>query len=107
MSLFFIYAKLCSRPIFKGETIMKNYKFYNKNKENLTSNTRVDKPYDFNTAIAALNSLTEGFSYKEEELLSDEEVKEVTAKIAELEPQYKEASKKTRDKYSELEAAGV
>lgn len=105
MSLFFIYAKLYSRPIFKGETTMKNYKFYTK--ENLTSNTRVDKPYDFNAAIAALNSLTEGFSYKEEEILSDEEFKEVTAKIAELEPQYKEASKKTRDKYSELEAAGV
>lgn len=84
---------------------MKNYKFYNK--ENLTSNTRVDKPYDFNTAIAALNSLTEGFSYKDEELLSDEEFKEVTAKIAELEPPYKEASNNRMAKRNELKAAGM
>lgn len=84
---------------------MKNYKFYNK--ENLTNNTRTDRPYDFDTAIAALNSLNEEFSYKEEEILSDEEVKEITAKIAELEPQYKEASKKRRAKEKELAATGM
>lgn len=75
------------------------------NKKHLTNNARIDRPYDFNTAIAALNSLNEDFSYKDEELLSDEEVKEITAKIAELEPQYEEASKNTRAKYSELKAA--
>ena len=72
------------------------------NKKHLTSNTRIDRPYDFNTAIAALNSLNEDFSYKDEELLSDEEVKEITAKIAELEPQYKEARAKKNTKYNEL-----
>lgn len=84
---------------------MKNYKFYNK--ENLTNNTRIDRSYDFNTAIAALNSLNEVFSYKKEEILSDEEVKEITAKIAELKPQYKEASEKRRAREKKLGAAGM
>ena len=58
-------------------------------------------------AFKALNSLNEVFDYKEEEILSDEEVKELNAKLAELESQYKEAIKKCSIKREELEAAGL
>ena len=58
-------------------------------------------------AFKALNSLNEVFDYKEEEILSDEEVKELNAKLAELESQYKEAIEKCSNKREELEAAGL
>lgn len=61
----------------------------------------------FDSAFEALNSLNEVFTYKEEDILSDEEIKEITAKVAELEPQYKEASKKHRAKRKELKAASM
>ena len=61
----------------------------------------------FDSAFKALDSLNEAFNYKEEEILSDEEVKKITAKIAELEPQYEEATKKRRAKEKELKAAGM
>lgn len=58
-------------------------------------------------AFKALNSLNEVFDYKEEEILSDEEIKELNAKLAELESQYKEAIEKCSNKREELEAAGL
>lgn len=61
----------------------------------------------FNNAFEALSSLNEVFDYKEEEILSDEEVKELNAKLAELDSQYKEAIKKCSNKREELEAAGL
>lgn len=61
----------------------------------------------FDSAFKALDSLNEAFNYKEEEILSDEEVKKITAKIVELEPQYEEATKKRRAKEKELKAAGM
>ena len=61
----------------------------------------------FNNAFEALSSLNEVFDYKEEEILSDEEVKELNAKLAELDSQYKEAIKKCSIKREELEAAGL
>lgn len=61
----------------------------------------------FDNAFEALDSLNEVFNYKEEEILSDEEIKELTAKISELEPQYKEASEKRRAKRKELKAVGM
>jgi len=61
----------------------------------------------FDSAFEALNSLNEVFTYKEEDILSDEDIKEITAKVTELEPQYKEASKKHRAKRKELKAAGM
>lgn len=61
----------------------------------------------FDNAFEALDSLNEVFDYKEEEILSDEEVKELNAKLAELDSQYKEAIKKCSSKRKELEAAGL
>lgn len=61
----------------------------------------------FDNAFKALDSLNEVFNYKEEEILSDEEVKEITAKIAELKPQYKEAHEKCIVKSKELKDAGL
>ena len=58
-------------------------------------------------AFKALNSLNEVFDYKEEEILSDGEIKEINAKIAELRSQYEEAEEKSDIKYEELKAAGL
>lgn len=58
-------------------------------------------------AFKALNSLNEVFDYKEEEILSDREIKELNAKIAELRSQYEEAKEKSNIKYEELKAAGL
>lgn len=72
------------------------------------ANNSYDDYYEsFDNTFEALNSLNEVFSYKEEEILSDEEVKEITAKIAELKPQYKEASEKRRAREKKLGAAGM
>lgn len=61
----------------------------------------------FDNAFEALNSLNEVFDYKEEEILSDREFKELNAKAAELRSQYKEAIEKCSIKRKELEAAGL
>ena len=61
----------------------------------------------FDNAFKALNSLNEVFDYNEEEILSDEEVKELNAKLAELRSQYEEAKEKSDIKYEELKAAGL
>lgn len=61
----------------------------------------------FDDAFKALNSLNEVFDYKEEEILSDREIKEINAKIAELRSQYEEAEEKSDIKYEELKAAGL
>ena len=61
----------------------------------------------FDNAFEALNSLNEVFDYNEEEILSDEEVKELNAKLAELRSQYEEAEEKSDIKYEELKAAGL
>lgn len=53
-----------------------------------------------------LDALNEVFTYTEDEILSDEELKEVTAKVAELEPEYEKAVKASRAKLKELRAAG-
>lgn len=53
-----------------------------------------------------LDALNEVFTYTEDEILSDEELKEVTAKVAELEPEYEKAVKASRAKLKELKAAG-
>jgi hypothetical protein len=53
-----------------------------------------------------LDALNEVFTYTEDEILSDEELKEVTAKVAELEPEYEKAVKASRAKFKELKAAG-
>lgn len=54
-----------------------------------------------------LDTLNEVFTYKEDEILSDEELKEITAKVAELEPKYDEANSARLAKLKELKAAGV
>ena len=61
----------------------------------------------FDNAFEALNSLNEVFDYKEEEILSDREIKELNAKIAELRSQYEEAEEKSDIKYEELKVAGL
>ena len=61
---------------------------------------------EFMKLYEELDTLNEVFTYKEDELLSDEELKEVTAKVAELEPKYDEAVKASRAKLKELKAAG-
>lgn len=61
----------------------------------------------FNNAFEALSSLNEVFDYKEEEILSDREIKELNAKIAELRSQYEEAKEKFDIKYDELKAADL
>lgn len=58
-------------------------------------------------AFKALNSLNEVFDYKEEEILSDREIKEINARVAELRSQYEEAEEKSDIKYEELKAAGL
>ena len=61
----------------------------------------------FDDAFKALNSLNEVFDYKEEEILSDREIKEINARVAELRSQYEEAEEKSDIKYEELKAAGL
>ncbi len=61
----------------------------------------------FDNAFEAPSSLNEVFDYNEEEILSDEEVKELNAKVAELRSQYEEAKEKSDIKYEELKAAGL
>ena len=61
----------------------------------------------FDNAFEALSSLNEVFDYNEEEILSNEEVKELDAKLAELRSQYEEAKEKSDIKYGELKAAGL
>lgn len=62
---------------------------------------------EFMNLYEELNTLNEVFTYKEEELLSEEELKEITAKVAELESKYEETNSAWRAKIKELEAAGV
>ena len=62
---------------------------------------------EFMNLYEELNTLNEVFTYKEEELLSEEELKEITAKVAELESKYEEANSARRAKLKEFEADGV
>jgi hypothetical protein len=54
-----------------------------------------------------LDALNEVFNYKEEDILSDEEVKELTDKIAALKPQEEKASADWRAIRNKLKADNV
>lgn len=55
----------------------------------------------------SLEKLNEAFTYTEDEILSDEEVKELEAKLAELKPLYDKAKKDMNTKQAEFKAAGI
>ena len=60
---------------------------------------------EFMSLYEELDTLNEVFNYNENEILSDEELKKITAQLAEITPLYKKADEAARAKYKELKAS--